>query len=320
VLTFAARLPSAREQAQRHLELPGLPAERVLATAFRLLDLGLFRIGGEAYADENGSYGLATLRREHVRVSGGAVQFAYTAKSGRQRRVVVRDEHVLRVVTRLKRRRGGGEELLAWRPADEPTPVDGVPAPGRSRAVPDGGWRDVSSDDINAYLKALIGPEASAKDFRTWHATVLAAVVLAEVPQRPRSDTATRREISRAIRVVAEQLGNTPAVCRASYVDPRVLDRFSEGVTVRKALRRLGTAAFDDPDVRPRVERAVLRMLRPAPDPRASPVIVHTSAGPASNGRSLGPAVAAAAGRGPRSGVNRAAEGRRAGHAGRRSG
>jgi DNA topoisomerase-1 len=153
---------------------------------------------------------------------------------------------VREVLTVLKRRRGGGEELLAYR--------DG------------GGWRDVVTADINAYLKRLIGPDVSAKDFRTWHATVLAAVLLAELPDQPRSPAATRREIARAVAAVAAQLGNTPAVCRASYIDPRVVDRFTEGVTIRRSLRRLGiSSALDEPAERARVERAVLRLLRPRP-------------------------------------------------------
>jgi DNA topoisomerase IB len=241
VLEFGARLPAARLIAQEHLCLPGLPQERVLAAAFRLLDLGLFRVGGEAYAQENGSYGLATLRREHVRVTRGTLAFTYTAKSGVEREVEVCDPGVLDVVAGLRRRRGGGEELLAWRP-------------GRR-----GRWRDVTSSDINGYVKSLLGEQSSAKDFRTWHATVLAAVALAG-KQPPSSRTATGRQVSQAIREVSEQLGNTPAVCKASYIDPRVVDGYLEGATVGRALRRAAVDGIGVGD--PAVERAVLRLLR----------------------------------------------------------
>jgi DNA topoisomerase IB len=220
-----------------------MPRERSLAAAFRLLDLGFFRIGGEIYAEENGSYGLATLRKQHARIEGGAVVFDYVAKSGNQRMVAIADDSVLEVVRVLKRRRGGGEELLAWK--------NGA------------GWTDLVSEDINAYVKEVVGPEASAKDFRTWHATVLAAIALAAAPPPPRSAAATKREVARAMREVADYIGNTPAVCRASYVDPRVIDRFSDGVTIKASLRRSGgAAAFGAPATHGAVERAVLRLLR----------------------------------------------------------
>jgi DNA topoisomerase-1 len=247
MVVFAEHLPKARQQVAEHLARPGMPRERALATAFRLLDIGLFRIGGEVYAEENGSFGLATLRRDHVRISRGQVHFEYVAKSGNQRRLAVTDEEVNAVVRTLKRRRDDGAELLAFRGPD--------------------GWHDVTSTDINDYLKETVGPDASAKDFRTWHATVLAAVALART-EPPRSPSAARRGVSRAVKEVAQQLGNTPAVCRASYIDPRVIDRFGDGRTIRAALDRIGPdspddvrADFGDDRVRGVVEQAVLRLL-----------------------------------------------------------
>ena len=160
ILVVARRLPQARDRAELDLNRPGMPRDRALATAFRLLDLGFFRVGGESYVEANGSYGLATLLRRHVRVERGTVYFAYTAKSGKKRRLVLDDRPSAEAVRTLLQRRGGGRELLAYK---------------------DGGrWRDVTSSDINAYVKELIGGDCSAKDFRTWHATVLAAVILAE--------------------------------------------------------------------------------------------------------------------------------------------
>jgi DNA topoisomerase-1 len=243
VLDFARRLPAARARAAEHLALPGMPRERALAAAFRLLDLGLFRIGSESYAEENGSFGLATVRKEHVRVSGSRVTFDYVAKSGNRRILTVEDEAVVDVVGRLRRRRGGGDELLAFRQ-------------GRS-------WTDLASVDINGYVKDVVSHDASAKDFRTWHATVLAAVALARAGA-PTSATAEKRLVAGAIKEVAEHMGNTPAVCRSAYVDPRVIDRFHDGTTIRAALARAERrerAEHTPPTADEGVERAVLRLL-----------------------------------------------------------
>ncbi|MDQ1614560.1 MAG: hypothetical protein QOJ60_499 [Actinomycetota bacterium] len=243
VLDFARRLPAARDTVTEHLETRGLTEQRVLAAAFRLLDLGFFRIGGESYAEENGSYGLATMRREHVTVTGDLVVFDYVAKSGKARVQAVVDPSVRKVVRSLLARDGGGEELLAYKK--------------------DGEWRDVSSSDINTYLQGVIGSDVSAKDFRTWHATVLMAVGLAVSTRAPTSVSARKRAVSRVVSEVAEYLGNTPAVCRSSYIDPRVVDLYDDGVTIARSLERLGAdAAFGQPATHGQVEAAVLRMLR----------------------------------------------------------
>lgn len=243
VLDVAARLPALREVVQSDLAGSGLTRRRVLAAAVRLLDLGFFRVGGEQYAESNGSYGLATLRREHVSVHSGVLTFDYPAKGGKQRIQHVADEPVVRVVRALLRRRGGGEELLAYRLQDR--------------------WVDVRSDDINAHLRELLGTEVSAKDFRTWNATVLAAVALA-VSRHARSESARQRAVSRAMREVADYLGNTPAVCRSSYVDPRVVDRYRQGRTIVGDLDRLGAnLEFGSLATQGAVEQAVLELLRP---------------------------------------------------------
>jgi DNA topoisomerase IB len=202
-----------RRRVARDLARDGIGRERVLACAVRLLDRGFFRVGGEDYAVENETYGLATMLKEHVTVgAGGAIVFDYPAKSGQRRVQAVVDPGVTEVVRRLKRRRGGGDELLAY--------LDGRR------------WRDVRSPDINEYVKAVTGGDFSAKDFRTWNATVLAAVALAVSGQAIQSKTARKRAITRAVKEVARYLGNTPAVCRASYIDPRVFDRFRDGLTI----------------------------------------------------------------------------------------
>ena len=246
VLTVAARLPQARHRVEEHLLLEGMPRERVLAAAFRLLDLGFFRIGGESYAEENGSYGLATILKEHVRTEGDTVVFEYVAKSGKDRLVAMADEQVRDAVQALKRRRGGGDELLAYRD-------------GRR-------WKDVTSGDINEYVKDVVGGEVSAKDFRTWHGTVLAAVALAVSTHAAASATARKRAVARAMQEVAEYLGNTPTVARASYVDPRVIDLFEDGITIEHALRKLGQdTEIGTPATHGAVEKATLNLLKKAP-------------------------------------------------------
>jgi DNA topoisomerase I len=244
VLDVAARLPAARAQAAEHLALDGMPRERALATAFFLLDLGFFRVGSESYAEENGTYGLATMLRQHVTVTNERIIFDFVAKGSQQRVQSIAHAEVRAAVAELRRRRGGGPELLAFRD-------------GRR-------WVDVRSVDINNYIGTLIGDDldASAKDFRTWHATVLMAVGLAVSTSAPTSMTARRRAVNRALADVAHYLGNTPAVCRSSYVDPRVVDLYNSGTTIARALEKLGDVDPGEPATLGAVEAAVLRMLR----------------------------------------------------------
>jgi DNA topoisomerase IB len=247
ILDFASRLPAARERIRADLDGTELTRERVLACAVRLLDRGFFRVGGEDYAVENESYGLATMRKEHVRVSKGILTFDYTAKSGKHLHKSLAEPEVGAVIAALKRRRGGGEELLAYR-------------------GPEGEWVDVKSADINAYLRDVTGGDDSAKDFRTWSATVLAAIGLA-VSTNAVSESARKRAVSRVVKEVSEQLGNTPAVCRASYIDPRIIDLYDAGMTIRKDLDQLGAdASYGEPAFQGAIEGAVLRLLRDAPD------------------------------------------------------
>jgi DNA topoisomerase IB len=244
VLIVAGRLPHARRTVTRHLKLDGMPYERALGAAFRLLDLGFFRIGGEAYAEANNSYGLATIQKEHVTVSGSEVAFDYVAKSGQEHYVALADDLVRAAVRDLLRRQGGGPELLAY--------SDG------------GQWRDVTSADINAYIKEVVGGEVSAKDFRTWHGTVIAAVALARANETARSTTARKRAVSGAMKQVASYLGNTPAVARKSYVDPRLVDLFADGVTISPALAATD-AELSDGYTHGKIERAVLNLLQVPP-------------------------------------------------------
>ena len=241
VLEVAARLPAARQTVAQDLQLEGMPYERALGTAFRLLDLGFFRIGGEAYAEANNSYGLATIHKEHVSIENGSVIFNYVAKSGQERYVALADDLVRQAVRDLLARRGGGPELLAYKD-------------GRH-------WRDVSSTDINSYIKTHVGDEMSAKDFRTWHGTVIAEVVLAEANESAKTMRARKRAVSNAMKEVAGYLGNTPAVARASYVDPRVIDLFNDGVTISPEVAASDTD-LSDGTTHGKIERAVLNLLR----------------------------------------------------------
>ena len=237
VLQVGEELPAMRRRWARDLRRDGLDRRRVLAAAARLLDLGLFRVGGEEYAEDHNTYGLATLRREHVAIRPGRLVFDYPAKGGLRRQEVVDDRRVAEVVTALRRRRDDpNPELFAYRAGD--------------------GWNDVKSTTVNDYLRELSGLDMSAKDFRTWHATVLMAAVLAREPV-----PAGRRGRDRAVRSgyveVSEALGNTPAVCKASYVDPRVVDLYQDGTVIA-----LPPTKRSDDAMRSALEREVLDLLQ----------------------------------------------------------
>jgi DNA topoisomerase I len=243
VLAVARRLPYLRERVAADLARRGFGRDRVLAAAARLLDIGVFRVGGEAYAsgdDPSGeaTYGLATLLRSHVEVRGAMMEFRFPAKGGVERAQRIVDRQTATLLKSLLRRDSDDPELLVYRA-------------GRQ-------WHDVRSADINAYLKEHShGCEISAKDFRTWHATVLAAVLLAGSPAT--SKTARRRAVRAAMGEVAEYLGNTPAVAKASYVDPRVVDLYDSGTVI--ALPDVGGDLVTDEAARAQAEEAVLDLL-----------------------------------------------------------
>jgi DNA topoisomerase I len=242
MIRFARALPELRRAAARHLRRRDLTRDRVLACALRLLDRGFFRIGTEDYAEENQTYGLATMLRSHAELGpGGMITFDYPSKGGKRRLQSVVDRDVYTLIDALKRRRGGSPELLAYKEG--------------------GRWVDVKSDDVNDYIKAVTNDGFSAKDFRTWNATVLAAVALAVSGEVAASRSGRDRAISRAIQEVADHLGNTPAVCRASYIDPRVFDRYRDGLTIGGALHELGDVEYGEPATQGAIEEAVLDLL-----------------------------------------------------------
>jgi DNA topoisomerase IB len=247
MLEFGRALPRIRAVAERHLGQRGLTRERVLAGAVRLIDLGFFRPGGEEYAAENGSFGLATIRREHVTCHGQEIIFEYVGKSGKQREQAIADDLACSVVRSLKRRRSGVgvDDLLAYRSGSR--------------------WHNVTSADINDYLREASGGDFTAKDFRTWHATVLAAVGLAVSRPAAQSQASRKRAVARVVQEVAGYLGNTPAVARASYIDPRIIELYEEDVTIAPMLTDLGNGQdFGDMATKGAAERAVLRLLTSA--------------------------------------------------------
>jgi DNA topoisomerase I len=234
---FAEALPVLREEVARDIHRRGYPRPRILACAIRLLDRGLFRVGTEDYVS-NGAFGLATLRREHVVVRRTAVAFDYVGKGGKRHVLEIADPDVMRIMRALRRRRAAPtDELLVWDDC--------------------GTWRAVRASDINAYLKDSSGEDFSAKDFRTWHATVLAASLLAQHGVQA-SERASKRTIRDAADEVSEHLGNTPTVARRSYIDPRVIARYLQGEVID-----LSAVPHDDPQTA--LEAAVLGLLRRHP-------------------------------------------------------
>jgi DNA topoisomerase-1 len=241
MIAFGEALPRLRRRVARdlgvaaaddgaHLAFDRLTHDRVLACAIKLLDIGFFRIGSEDYAQRNESYGLTTMLREHVTIDDGSLIFDFPAKSGQRRVQEIAEPDVQAVIVALKRRRSGSQ-LLAYRTS--------------------GGWAEVH--------------DFTAKDFRTWNATVLAAVSLAVQDGHSARGNRERR-VRQSVKTVAAYLGNTPAVCRASYIDPRVIDRYNNGVTIGAALA--GTPVegpnLADAALRKRIESAVLELLADA--------------------------------------------------------
>ncbi len=206
---FATALLEARDGAREEVA-DDATLRSTAALAFCLLDLGIFRVGSDRYTDENGSYGLTTIEKQHVRRDGDSLVFEYVAKSGQDLEVSLRDERLVAALEPLRRRRTGGDVLLAYRGGD--------------------GWSTLGATAVNDYVKEVLGEEYSAKDFRTWRGTVIAAAALSSSDASTK--TARKKSVAAAMREVAEHLGNTPAVARSSYVDPRVVDLFGDGVVV----------------------------------------------------------------------------------------
>ncbi len=208
LVLFAEALPRMRRAVTRDLASPGLTREKVLACVLRILSACFLRPGSQVYAEENGSYGIATLRQKHVSVRGDLVQFDFSGKSGKQQHREVRDRRIARIVRELVRVRG---EVFKYRDAE-------------------GKWVDIRRRHINDYIREVMGEGFSAKDFRTWAGTLICACALARAgTEAGETKTAHKRKVVSAIKETADKLGNTPAICRSSYIYPAVLSSFDRG-------------------------------------------------------------------------------------------
>ena len=250
MLNFGKALPQIRVAVDAALKLPGLPREKVLATIVELLEVTMMRIGNEEYARTNKSFGLTTLRSRHVNVDGRAVEFRFRGKSGVFHTIKLEDRRLARIIARI--RDLPGQELFQYiDDAGEPHTVD--------------------SADVNDYLRTVTGEDYTAKDFRTWSGTVLAALALQEF-EKFDSETQAKKNILRAIESVAEKLGNTPTICRKCYVHPAIIDAYLDG-TIMEALRDRATRELvDDLHNLSPEEAAVLALLQQRlQDPPAAP-------------------------------------------------
>jgi DNA topoisomerase-1 len=240
MLKFGQALPGIRREVDRALSLPGLPREKVLATIVYLLEATMMRVGNEEYARTNKSFGLTTLRNRHVRVDGGEVEFRFRGKSGVYHKVKVHDRRLARIIARA--RDLPGQELFQY--------VDD-----------EGETHSIDSSDVNDYLRSITGEDYTAKDFRTWSGTVLAALALQEF-EKFDSETQAKKNIVRAIESVAEKLGNTPSICRKCYVHPAVLDAYLAGTVLEVLRERTEQELSEDLHALQPEEAAVLAMLQ----------------------------------------------------------
>lgn len=243
LLRFGAALPPLRSAIAGDLRRRGLPRERVLATVVRVLSCAFIRPGSEVYAAENGSFGIATLRRRHVRVAGDTVYFDFAGKSGKRQQRALRDRGVARVVRPLLDL--PGYEVFKY-------------------VASDGTVVDVRRADINAYIKQHMGDAFSAKDFRTWTATLICASVLARTGSTVQEPRQRKKALVAAIKETAQQLGNTPAICRASYVSPCVVNAYEQGRVVDRHCRAVEDLIARRLRGLHPSERALLRLLKSA--------------------------------------------------------
>lgn len=239
---FAAAIPKMRATVRRHLRQPGLGRERVLACMLRILSTCFMRPGSEAYASEHGSYGIATLRRKHVTVKGDVVEFDFPGKSGVRQYRQLEDRHVARVIRSLLK--VPGYNVFKYQNGD-------------------GNFVKVTGRQINAYIKEVMGSSFSAKDFRTWAGTLVCACALArEGNETPLPKTAKNKRVVAAIKETAEVLGNTPAVCRGSYVCPEIINAFDKGRVIDTAVNNLDDLiAFRGHGLH-KAEKALLKFLK----------------------------------------------------------
>jgi DNA topoisomerase I len=240
VVAFADALPSIRETVREHMALRGLPREKVLATVVHLLETTLIRVGNDDYARQNNSYGLTTLKNRHVAVEGNEVRFRFTGKGGKQWSLRVRDRRVAKIIRACQEL--PGQELLQY--IDE-----------------QGNCQDITSTDVNEYLKAITGKDITAKDFRTWAGTVLAAMALSELESFD-SAAQAKRNLRSAIEKVSARLGNTPTICRKCYIHPEVLNSYMDGNLVLEIKSQVESELRSGVANMKPEEAAVLALLR----------------------------------------------------------
>jgi len=241
LVLFVQALPKMRRAVARYLAMPGLPREKVLACILRILSTCFLRPGSEIYAEENGSYGIATLREKHVSVHGDLVRFDFPGKSGKQQRRELRDRRVARIVRELAKVRG---EVFKYRNEE-------------------GQWVDIRRRHINEYIKEVMGDRFSAKDFRTWAGTLICACALARVgADAAETRAARKRKVVEAIKETASMLGNTPAICRSSYIYPAVLSSFERGKVIDRYFQNVEELVDRRGPGLHGSERALLELLR----------------------------------------------------------
>jgi DNA topoisomerase I len=240
MLAFAMALPVLRRQIAKDLSLPGLPRRKVIAAVVQLLEKTLIRVGNDEYARDNDSYGLTTMRNKHVRVSRSTLRFRFKGKGGKSHDIAFNDVRLARIVRRCQDL--PGHELFGY-------------------VGDDGKVQDIGSSDVNDYLREVTGQDFTAKSFRTWAATVLAACAFQEMPDC-KSKTQAKRNVSKAVEAVAGLLGNTPTICRKSYIHPAIVDAYSEGTLPRtRRSRKLKPVSSPLVDFQ-RMETAVLSWLQ----------------------------------------------------------
>jgi DNA topoisomerase I len=237
MIEFAKALPAIRAALARDIALPGMPREKVFATIVSLMASTAIRIGNEEYARENDSYGLTTMREEHVDVKGATVRFHFRGKSGKEHQVQIRDKRIARIVKRSQDL--PGQQLFEY--LDD-----------------EGASHPVRSEDVNEYLKAISEGDFTAKDFRTWEATMTCALRLAALKAQEQSQTDRKKLVAEVIMTVAEHLGNTPAVCKKSYIYPGVVDEFVNNGALELVGRAVAKAS---PHALDRHERAVVALI-----------------------------------------------------------
>jgi DNA topoisomerase-1 len=250
-LAFGLALPGLRERTAKALALPGMPREKILATVAQLLDKTLIRVGNEEYSRENASFGLTTLQNEHVEVSGATIRFEFRGKSGKYHSIAIRSPRLARIIGRCQEM--PGYELFQY--TDE-----------------QGERHSIESNDVNDYLRDLTGQDFTAKDFRTWGGTVIAAQALVALGVGE-TETEAKRRIVEAIKTTAERLGNTPAICRKSYVHPVVVDAYMDGTLERLAHEPMVQSSGLRPE-----EQLVLALLQQA-EAQAQADATETKAG-----------------------------------------